>query len=98
MPEHNFRLLMQTVFTALFAGYFVSLLPLRSAPDLKLCKPHHIHLILIGRVVICGAGIIGSSIAYYLSLKGVRSLLVERSGVACAASGKAFVHQLILKT
>jgi len=41
------------------------------------------------RVVICGAGVIGAAVAYYLSLRGVRATVVERSGVACAASGKS---------
>ncbi len=41
------------------------------------------------RVVICGAGVIGSSIAYYLALRGVAATVVERRGVACAASGKS---------
>ncbi len=41
------------------------------------------------RVVICGAGVIGSAIAYYLALRGVAATVVERHGVACAASGKA---------
>ena len=40
-------------------------------------------------VVICGAGVIGSAIAYYLSLRGVAVTIVERYDVACAASGKA---------
>lgn len=41
------------------------------------------------RVVICGAGVIGAAVAYYLSLRGVAATIVERCGVACAASGKA---------
>lgn len=41
------------------------------------------------RVVVCGAGVIGSAIAYYLSRRGISATVVERSGVACAASGKA---------
>ena len=41
------------------------------------------------KVVICGGGVIGCSIAYYLAKKGVRSVLVERCDLACAASGKA---------
>ncbi len=41
------------------------------------------------RVVICGAGVIGAAIAYYLSLRGVAATVVERCDVACAASGKA---------
>jgi glycine/D-amino acid oxidase-like deaminating enzyme len=41
------------------------------------------------RVVICGAGVIGASIAYYLALRGIPATMVERTGVACAASGKS---------
>src|SRR6266571_1324125 len=41
------------------------------------------------RVVICGAGVIGSAVAYYLSLRGVAAIVLERCGVACAASGKS---------
>ena len=41
------------------------------------------------RVVICGAGVIGASIAYHLALRGVAATVVERAGVACAASGKS---------
>jgi len=41
------------------------------------------------RVLICGGGVIGVSIAYYLGLRGIESVVVERSGVACAASGKS---------
>ena len=41
------------------------------------------------RVVICGAGVIGASIAYYLSRRAVDVVVVERTGVACASSGKA---------
>jgi glycine/D-amino acid oxidase-like deaminating enzyme len=40
-------------------------------------------------VVICGAGVIGTSIAYFLSLRGVEVTVVERASVACAASGKS---------
>jgi glycine/D-amino acid oxidase-like deaminating enzyme len=40
-------------------------------------------------VVVCGGGIIGASVAYYLAKHGVRSTVVERSSPACAASGKA---------
>jgi glycine/D-amino acid oxidase-like deaminating enzyme len=40
------------------------------------------------RVVICGGGI-GASIAYFLSRRGVKPIVVERTGIACAASGKA---------
>ena len=41
------------------------------------------------KVVICGGGIIGASTAYYLALKGVKSTIIERCSLACAASGKA---------
>ena len=41
------------------------------------------------KIVICGGGIQSAAIAYYLSLRGVKSTIVERSQVACAASGKA---------
>lgn len=40
-------------------------------------------------MVICGGGVIGASCAYYLSRRGARVTLVERAGVANAASGKA---------
>ena len=41
------------------------------------------------RVLICGGGVIGASIAYFLSRRGVRPIVIERTGLACAASGKA---------
>jgi glycine/D-amino acid oxidase-like deaminating enzyme len=41
------------------------------------------------KVVICGAGVIGASIAYHLALRGVAVTVVERVRVACAASGKS---------
>jgi glycine/D-amino acid oxidase-like deaminating enzyme len=41
------------------------------------------------RVLICGGGVIGSSIAYFLTCRGVEVTVIERSGLACAASGKA---------
>ena len=40
-------------------------------------------------VVICGGGVIGCSIAYYLSLRGVNSTIIESNAIACGASGKA---------
>ena len=41
------------------------------------------------RVVICGAGLHGSALAYYLTSKGHRDVVVvERHSVAAAASGK----------
>ena len=46
------------------------------------------------RVVICGGGVIGCAIAYFLSLRGVAATIVERAEIACAASGAsiAFCH------
>jgi glycine/D-amino acid oxidase-like deaminating enzyme len=41
------------------------------------------------RVVICGGGVIGASIAYFLSCRGIKAIVLERAGIACAASGKA---------
>lgn len=41
------------------------------------------------RVLICGGGVIGAAIAYFLSRRGIAVTVVERSGVACAASGKS---------
>jgi glycine/D-amino acid oxidase-like deaminating enzyme len=41
------------------------------------------------RVLICGGGVIGASIAYFLSCRGVNATVIERTGIACAASGKS---------
>ena len=41
------------------------------------------------RVLICGGGVIGASIAYFLSCRGVEAIVIERTGLACAASGKS---------
>lgn len=41
------------------------------------------------KVIICGAGVIGASIAYYLARRGVAATVVEREQIACAASGKS---------
>jgi glycine/D-amino acid oxidase-like deaminating enzyme len=40
-------------------------------------------------VIICGGGVIGTAISYYLANKGVRSTVVDRCGLAAAASGRA---------
>ena len=40
-------------------------------------------------VVVCGAGVIGASTAYFLAERGVAVTVVERRRVACAASGKS---------
>lgn len=41
------------------------------------------------KVVICGGGIISASIAYFLTKRGIKPTVIERSKVAAAASGKA---------
>lgn len=41
------------------------------------------------RVVICGGGVIGACLAWSLSRRQVDPVVVERTGVACAASGKS---------
>lgn len=41
------------------------------------------------KIVICGGGVIGAAIAYFLSLRGVTPVVIERHEVAGAASGKS---------
>jgi glycine/D-amino acid oxidase-like deaminating enzyme len=41
------------------------------------------------RVVICGGGVIGACTAFFLARRGIDVTVVERTGVAAAASGKA---------
>jgi glycine/D-amino acid oxidase-like deaminating enzyme len=41
------------------------------------------------RVLVCGGGVIGASIAYFLARRGVGVLVIERTALACAASGKS---------
>lgn len=40
-------------------------------------------------VLICGAGVIGASTAWFLSRRGIEVTVIERADVACAASGKS---------
>ena len=41
---------------------------------------------LLVRVLICGGGVIGAAIAYFLSRRGAQAIVIERTEVACAAS------------
>src|ERR1700691_3599065 len=41
------------------------------------------------RVLVLGGGVIGTSIAYRLAVRGADVTVLERSAIACAASGKA---------
>ncbi|MGE0718760.1 MAG: NAD(P)/FAD-dependent oxidoreductase [Alphaproteobacteria bacterium] len=41
------------------------------------------------RVLICGGGVIGTAIAWFLAARGAQPVVIERAGVACAASGKS---------
>lgn len=41
------------------------------------------------RVLICGGGVIGTSLAYFLARRGAKPVVIERTGLACAASGKS---------
>ena len=40
-------------------------------------------------MIVCGAGVVGACVAYFLARRGVGVTVVERTGVACAASGKS---------
>jgi glycine/D-amino acid oxidase-like deaminating enzyme len=41
------------------------------------------------RVVVCGGGVIGACTAYFLSRRRIEVVVVQRTEVATAASGKA---------
>jgi len=41
------------------------------------------------RVAVCGGGAIGASLAYFLAARGAAVTVIERRGIACAASGKS---------
>src|SRR5258708_7713753 len=40
-------------------------------------------------VIVCGAGVMGAAVAYYLTRRGVAVTVVERTGVAAAPIGAA---------
>jgi len=40
-------------------------------------------------VIVCGAGVVGASVAYFLARRGVPVTVLERTAVACGASGKS---------
>ena len=44
---------------------------------------------ITSRIVVCGAGVVGASIAYFLSRRGAKPLIVDRARPGAAASGKA---------
>lgn len=41
------------------------------------------------KILICGGGVIGACIAYFLARRGAEVVVLERTGVACAASGRS---------
>jgi glycine/D-amino acid oxidase-like deaminating enzyme len=41
------------------------------------------------RIVVCGAGVIGAAVAYFLTLRGAPPIVVERARPGAAASGRA---------
>lgn len=52
-------------------------------------EQHHLENPPPKRVVVCGGGVIGVCTAYFLAKKGAAVTLIEKSSIACAASGKA---------
>ena len=41
------------------------------------------------RIVVCGAGVVGASVAYFLARRGAKPVVVDRARPGAAASGKA---------
>ncbi len=40
-------------------------------------------------VIVCGAGVVGACVAYFLARRGIAVTVLERTAVACGASGKS---------
>ncbi|EOX91551.1 FAD-dependent oxidoreductase family protein [Theobroma cacao] len=79
-PNRNHRTLSNVVITAASIRCFSS--PSQQMDDQR--QPE-----TTKRVVVCGGGVIGVCTAYFLAKKGAAVTLIEKSSVACAASGKA---------
>ena len=62
----------------------VPLIQSSAPPSSPMEQPHNPK-----RVLVCGGGVIGVCTAYFLAEKGAAVTLIEKSSVACAASGKA---------
>jgi glycine/D-amino acid oxidase-like deaminating enzyme len=62
-------------------------------PEAKLFESKNFNMRAFGidpmHVLICGGGVIGASVAYFLSRRGVKATVIESTGLACAASGKS---------
>lgn len=52
-------------------------------------RPTHRDPSTMAPVVVCGAGVIGASVSYFLAQKGLTPTVVDAVGPACSASGKA---------
>src|SRR4030095_13579888 len=42
-------------------------------------------------VIVCGAGVVGASVAYFLTRRGIAGTVLGRNAVACAAAGRSGV-------
>src|SRR5262249_8506255 len=51
------------------------------SPEPAMTPPRH--------VIVCGAGVVGASVADFLARRGVAVTVVERTRVACAAPGQS---------
>ena len=77
--------------THILLDFYVMLLYCNWVPVLSFIRQlfYSVITVLKMHVVVCGAGIIGASVTYYLAKRGVRCTVIERCSPACAASGKA---------